>query len=263
MTPAALPLDGRTILVTREVDADGPLEQIVGRAGARVVGVSFSRTLPPSSPEPLARAVASLSSYDWVALTSARAVAALGNVFGHVPRDAFPRAIPSDGLSWAAVGPATAEALRSSLGREPDLISAVSDAATLARELARVGARRVLFPCAADAGSDLEDGLRASGISVDRVEAYRVVPEPPARERLLPPNGREAWDVVVFTSRLAVDVFYDLFPDATLPSASRIAVLGKSAEVAVLARGIPTKLIVPSRPSMSELAECIVRELGG
>ncbi len=254
MTPAALPLDGRTILVTREVAPHGPLEEILNRVGARVVGVPFSRTLPAQNPESLARAVAALSSYDWIALTSARAVASLG--------DLLPRAFPSNGVSWAAVGPATAEALRTSLGREPHLISPVSDAATLARELARVGARRVLFPCAADAGSDLEDGLRASGIDVDRVEAYRVVPAPPPRERLLPPDGRDAWDVVVFTSRLAVEVFYDLFAPNSLPSVRRFAVLGRSAEVAIRERNNTAALIVPPRPSMSELAECIVRELG-
>jgi hydroxymethylbilane synthase len=79
-----------------------------------------------------------------------------------------------DGVAVAAVGPATARAL----SEAGFAVSCVGEGG--ARELAWTlkverGAR-VLFPCAADALTDLEDGLGARGVTTWRHELYRSVP---------------------------------------------------------------------------------------
>jgi uroporphyrinogen-III synthase len=92
------------------------------------------------------------------------------------------------GVLVAGVGPATADALRSS-GVEPDLIPAEHRAAGLIAEFPdhdpEDGGNLVLFPCAEQAPSTIPDALAAKGWEVRRVEAYRTAPLPPPDPWLL------------------------------------------------------------------------------
>ena len=88
--------------------------------GARVHHLPLTRTLPPDDPAPLRQAVAHLSDFDWVALTSARAVSAVADAITAV------RGLVAEsdtaGPRWACVGSGTAAALRLTLGVEADLV---------------------------------------------------------------------------------------------------------------------------------------------
>ena len=72
----------------------------------------------------------------------------------------------------AAVGPATAEALRR-LGWPADLVAEGSGDSVLHALPPRLDGQRVLLPCGEDAAPDLADGLRSRGASVRRLVVYR------------------------------------------------------------------------------------------
>jgi uroporphyrinogen-III synthase len=83
-------------------------------------------------------------------------------------------AIAARAARVAAVGPATAEALRVR-GIEPALTAAGSGEALLAHLPARMEGWRVVLPCGEDSAQELPEGLRRRGARVDRVVVYRKV----------------------------------------------------------------------------------------
>jgi len=102
-------LAGRRVLVTRAAHQAGKLSEGLRALGVEPVEVAVIEIRPPSDFAPLDRELRSLSSYDWLILTSANTVqaladraAALGLSLAAAPR-----------LQVAAVGEATATAARS------------------------------------------------------------------------------------------------------------------------------------------------------
>ena len=104
---------------------------------------------------------------DWLAFTSKRGVAA----FAKLRRAPLP-----DGLKVAVVGPTTAEAAETLLGRV-DLISEGATAASLADELKAVGPSRLLIAVAENAGETLENALTPAGSVCRRLDVYRTIPK--------------------------------------------------------------------------------------
>ena len=159
--------------------AVGPGER--AGAGGSGGGAAAARRAPADAADggdALRAAAASLASYDWVVFTSQNAV---DRLMAEV-RDA--RALA--GVAVAAVGPATADALRLA-GVEPDLVPAEHSARGLVEEFAD-GTGRVLFPCANLAPDTIAAGLGEKGWTVERVEAYRTVPAGRTRPRALGPG---------------------------------------------------------------------------
>ncbi len=167
---AAGPLAGRTVVVTRSGSRARGLVDALERAGASVLELPLTRQVDASDGgDALRAAAAELSDRRWVVLTSVNAV----ERFMAVLRDA--RALAS--VSVAAVGPATADALRMA-GVEPDLVPAEHSARGLVEEFpaAEGPGRLVLFPCAEGAPDTIVEGLGHKGWEVLRVDAYRTVP---------------------------------------------------------------------------------------
>ena len=189
------------IVVTRAEHQSAGLAAAFEKAGATVEVLPLLEVVPPADPLPMERAAAELFIYDWVVFTSANAVEAFLPIAGPLP--------PL--LKVAAVGPATAEALRAR-GIDPHLTPSRADAEGLAAELApQVAGRRVLLPQAADARPALLAGLTAAGAEAVAVVAYdkRLPPDAPRRAAELfatPPLG---W--VTFTSPRIVRHFAELF----------------------------------------------------
>jgi uroporphyrinogen III methyltransferase/synthase len=106
----------------------------------------------------------------------------------------------------AAVGPATADALRRA-GLEPDLVPAIHSARGLVEQFpdASRDAVPVLFPSADIATDTIVDGLTQKGWSVDRVTAYRTVPVATHDAETLARVGEA--DAVVFTASSSVLAF--------------------------------------------------------
>ncbi len=165
------PLAGlRVALAGRSDDEHGShLGARLAQLGARVrhEAVLALHDLPATD---LTARVAALRPGDALAVTSRAAAARL-------------RGLPvAAGVLVAAVGPATAQALRDA-GLRVD-VTGDGGGRELARRLDLSAGARVLFPCAQDARPDLPDELAVRGVQVDRVPLYRTVsapaPPPPA-----------------------------------------------------------------------------------
>jgi uroporphyrinogen-III synthase len=190
--------------------------------------------------------------YDWVGVTSVNAVdALLGPATGDVPAAAD--RIAAGSVRWAAVGPATRQAL-AARGLAVDLVPAVATGAGLADvfpaatagDLAREP--RVLLPLGDLASDTLRTGLVAKGWAVDVVTAYRTV------TRELPPELRRPYDVVVVASGSAArQVAAQLGPQ-------RVVAIGEPSARAAGAVG-HTVLATAAEPTDEALAEAVAEAL--
>jgi uroporphyrinogen-III synthase len=195
------PLAHLRVVVTRAERQSEGFAAAFLRAGATVELLPLLETIPPADPLPLERAAAELSLYDWVVFSSVNAVEAFLSLAGPLP----------PALNIAAVGPATASALRAR-GVDPHLTPVREEAAGLVADLAaRIGGRRVLLPQAADARPALREGLTAAGAEAVAVIAYnkRLPPDAPARAAALFGAAPIGW--VTFTSPRIVRHFVELF----------------------------------------------------
>jgi uroporphyrinogen III methyltransferase/synthase len=175
-TPPAFlpPLSGRTVVVTRSGPRAGSLVEALERAGAEAIEIPLTeQTGPLDGGVALRQAAQDIAQYRWLVFTSVNAV----QRFMAELRDA--RAL--GGALVAAVGPATADALRVA-GVEPDLIPLEHRGVGLIAEFPDHDAdglgNLVLFPCAEAAPATIVEGLREKGWDVRRVEAYRTAALP-------------------------------------------------------------------------------------
>src|SRR3954447_21738047 len=112
------------VVVTRSEHQSAGLAAAFERAGARVDLLPLLAVVPPADPRPMERAAEDLASYDWLVFTSVNAVEAFLRLTGPL----------RTGLKIAAVGPATAAALRT-FGSEPHLTARKAEAEGLAADL--------------------------------------------------------------------------------------------------------------------------------
>lgn len=259
------PLSGTRVLVPRADDGADPLVIALTAAGAEPVPVALIQTVPPEDPTELDDLLLALGSgwYTWLAITSAAAVPVLVDRAEEV---GTPLAELVGGTLVAAVGPATARALRAE-GVEVDLVpTGPSSAATLLAIWPSPGAAvpatataddahpgvpvprrtpdhddhhthdddedaapdgaRVLVPHADLAAPTLTTGLRARGWEVDDVVAYRTVRGPDPD-----PAVHEDWtagrlDAVLLTSGSTARNLLDLL--GAPPAGTVVCCIGPS-----------------------------------
>jgi uroporphyrinogen-III synthase len=197
-------LAGRRIVITRpEPDAARLADRL--RALGAVPLVLPSIEIEFTDPPELDRALKDLSGYHWVVFTSRNGVEA---VFRRTGRLVGPKV--------AAIGPATAEALREH-GVTPDLVPAEYVAEAILAALHEVRGLRFLLPRADIAREALADGLRRRGAAVDEVAAYRTRPLT-RRPELSGPV-----DAVTFTSSSTVRGFLAGGP---VPAGAKVICIG-------------------------------------
>ena len=201
------PLFGKRIVVTRAAAVGGTLADRLRVLGADVLEAPVT-TIEATSADPIDRAVAKLSTYGWLILTSQIGV----RLFWDALRRAGVDARALRGLRIAVIGPSTRAALREH-GIEADVTPARFVAEGLLEVLqlhpAMRGAR-VLYATAADSRDVLPKGLRALGATVDVVPMYQSVPDQTVGDNLRTAiDGREV-DLVTFASGSAVEGFVTL-----------------------------------------------------
>ncbi|MBO0748685.1 MAG: uroporphyrinogen-III C-methyltransferase [Acidimicrobiaceae bacterium] len=204
------PLFGRRVVVTRAREEASGLSDRLRALGAEPVELPTIRIAPPADGgAALTRAAARLSAggYEWVAFTSANAVAPL------LDRVHDARSFGTTRI--AAVGPGTAAALKAR-GLVADLVPerAVAEGLLEAWPAPRGGRRGVLLPRAAVARDVLPDGLAAAGWEVEIVEAYRNEPERPDPDAL---SEVRVADAICFTSASTVENFLAVARPESLP----------------------------------------------
>ncbi|HEX4126878.1 MAG TPA: uroporphyrinogen-III C-methyltransferase [Acidimicrobiales bacterium] len=227
------PLAGRTVVVTRSGERGRGLVDALERAGATTVELPLTRQVEPADGgAALHAAAAAVLDNTWVVLTSVNAA----DRFMGALRDA--RALGS--VLVAAVGPATADALRR-CGVEPDLVPAEHSARGLVEEFpdaASAGSRRVVFPSADLAPETIPEGLGQKGWDVRRVEAYRTVPRAAPEPALL--EKVAAADALTFAATSTVQAFLALRTAAGNPvqPPPHVVCIGPTTAAAARAAGL-------------------------
>jgi uroporphyrinogen-III synthase len=209
LTPPAEPagpLAGCGILVTRPArQAAGIATRIAALGGTPIVFPAIV-ILPPADPAPLARAQASLASYDVAIFVSANAAE-----YGVADPTRWPASLPA-----VAPGPGTAEAL-AAVGIGPARIPEASfdSAGMLALpELAAVRGKRIVIFRGEGGREELGEALRARGAAVDFVPCYRRA-RPESGAAGLHQAFREGRvDAVTITSSEGLDNLWALGDDA-------------------------------------------------
>jgi uroporphyrinogen III methyltransferase/synthase len=168
----------RGILVTRpNGQADDLADDLRRRGFSPVIVPTVRIELAPAAE--LDAALGSLEGADWLLVTSANGAQALAGRLAPEHATRLP-----DGLRVAAVGPATADALRAE-GIRVDHVPEEYLTLAIVDGLREVAGRRVVLAQADAAAPDLRDALVARGALVDEVVAYRTVEGPgESRDRL-------------------------------------------------------------------------------
>jgi uroporphyrinogen III methyltransferase/synthase len=207
------PLFGQTIVVTRTRHQASDLTRQLDALGAGVIEAPTIEIAPPRDPSHVDQAMARLHEYDWIIFTSVNGVTETKRKLMQFGLDArvFGKA------KIAAIGDATADAVREQLCLSVALCPDAFVAEALADELERrgeVGGRKFLLLRADIARPLLRERLERAGASqVNDVAVYETHPA-----ESLPPHLVEALDAkqvtwVTFTSSSTARNFILLLGD--------------------------------------------------
>jgi len=198
--PESSDLGGRRIVVTRPKRQSEGLVCALEASGAVPILFPVMRIRPLEAVPGFDEALTSLERYGWVILTSANGVEVVWDCLARLGVSAAPLRTGR----VAAIGPATAEALRER-GVEPAFLPEAYVGDSLGEGLPDVSGARVLLARAEDSRAALPDILTRRGAQVDEFSVYRTVSEklePMAFDEL-----RRGTDAVTFTSPSTVRHF--------------------------------------------------------
>ncbi|MBR8834802.1 MAG: uroporphyrinogen-III C-methyltransferase [Stigonema ocellatum SAG 48.90 = DSM 106950] len=203
----SVPLSGKTILVTRSVGQSSEFTQLLAASGANVIEMPTLEIGPPSSWSALDHAIAHISDFHWLILTSTNGIEYFFQRLMAHGKDA--RALT--GIKIAVVGEKTAQSLKQH-SLQPDFIppNFVADSlvANFPEELT---GKKVLFPRVESGGREvLVKELTAKGAEVIEVAAYQSCcpTNIPASAKLALHSGTV--DVITFASSKTVQFFCEL-----------------------------------------------------
>lgn len=242
------PARGKRIVLTGSRSINRRLRRRLDPAGAIVIECPLVRIDYQTGGDESERILASLNSYDWVFLTSVHG--ARGFIRALRMRGLDARALSAGRV--AAIGPATARALRRG-GIVADVTARTHTAAALAAEPgASVAGRRVLIPCGNLARAVLADALAARGALVDRFTVYRN--EPAAVPSGVRSELRRGFDLAVLCSPSAMQRFQELEVSArSVP----VACIGPTTAAAARDAGLHV-VVEPAAHTAEGLARSII-----
>ncbi|MDR2161708.1 MAG: uroporphyrinogen-III C-methyltransferase [Desulfovibrio sp.] len=249
------PLLGRGIVVTRSAEQSGKAARLLEEEGARVIRFPAIAIRSLADSPPVRDRLDNLEKYRWLLFTSANAVRCFWEALRARGLDS--RSL-GRGTRVAAVGPATAEALRER-GIHADFTPAAANAREVAEGLVdlcgpSLAGMPILLPRARQAGNALPDILAARGALLDILPVYETVPaaSPALETRELLEAGEV--DCILFTSAATVANFLDQIPAEVLRGqpGTKLACIGPLTAEALAGAGL-TCHIQPSRPTIAHL----------
>lgn len=248
------PLAGRRVLVTRPRDQAGDLIDALARRGALPILLPTIEIRPVADLAPLDRAIEELERFDWLAFTSANAVAVFYD------RLAARRAALPPRIRVAAVGSGTARVL-GVRGVAVNFVPSRFTGAQLGRELEPVSGRRVLVPRAARGREDLAAELRRRGARVDDVAVYDTLPAAPDPDGLR--ELSRGVDVATFTSGSTVENYFALLGEraARLLDDALVACIGPVTSDVARSLGLRVDL-QPEEHTIPGLVEALEHVVG-
>jgi uroporphyrinogen-III synthase len=199
-------LAGKSIVNTRAVHQAPELDDLLIARGAIPLAYPCIAIAPPEESAALEAELERLAGgyYHWLALTSINTVEAIAPYFARLGLNGA-NPLP---FQIAAVGSATAAAVRQRLGVPVDVVPEQFSAAALGATVPVRAGERVLLPGSEIAKPDLREALERLGVQVAFVTAYRTVRGSGGTDvpRLLASGDVDA---VTFVSSSAVEGFFD------------------------------------------------------
>lgn len=210
-------LAGKTVLVTRSAGQSSQFGELLQQQGAKVIEMPALVIGPPSSWEQLDQAIANLSDFDWLILTSSNGIDYFFERLLAQGKDA--RALA--GVKIAVVGKKTAQSLKA-CGLVPDFIPPDFVADSLVEHFPELlEGKKVLFPRVETGGREvLVKELAAKGAEVTEVAAYESGCPAQMAPEALDVLQKQTVDVITFASSKTVKHFFQLLETA-LPGDSR------------------------------------------
>lgn len=201
------PLAGKTILVTRSVGQSSQFSDRLQQAGATVIEMPALEIGPPSSWEALDLAIAHLSDFNWLILTSTNGVDYFFERLVTHSKDV--RALA--GVKIAVVGEKTAQSLNQRC-LQPNFIPPDFVADSLVEHFPEpLAGKRVLFPRVETGGREvLVKELTNKGAEVIEVAAYQSRCPAQIAPDALDALQRGSVDIITFASSKTVQCFYQL-----------------------------------------------------
>ena len=202
------PLLGKGVVVTRAREQASGFADILRDMGACVHQFPTIRIDPLPDYAPVRKAVAGLAGWDWLVFTSVNGVRWFWTILEEQGRDA--RAL--GGRKVAAIGPATADALRER-GIVADFVPEKYVAEGVVEGLRALGVgagTRVLIPRAEVAREVLPEELARAGAEVRVLPVYRTGLNEDGPQALLERLDAGAIHCVTFTSSSTVENFFTL-----------------------------------------------------
>ncbi|MBW4543549.1 MAG: uroporphyrinogen-III C-methyltransferase [Symplocastrum torsivum CPER-KK1] len=217
------PLSGKTILVTRAAGQSSEFSELLKQQGAQVVEMPTLVITPPSSWDALDNAIAHLSEFDWLILTSGNGVDYFFERLLTQDKDA--RAL--SGVKIAVVGKKTAASLKQR-GLHPNLIPPDFVADSLVEHFPEpLEGKKILFPRVESGGREvLVKEFTAKGAVVTEVATYQSGCPAQIAPAALDALQKQAVDVITFASSKTVKHFCQLL-DASLANNSGQALTSK------------------------------------
>ncbi|MBW4636325.1 MAG: uroporphyrinogen-III C-methyltransferase [Iphinoe sp. HA4291-MV1] len=207
LSSSTRPLTGKTIVVTRAAGQSSQFTQVLASFGANVIEMPTLEIGSPSSWEGLDSAIANLSDFHWLILTSTNGVDYFFERLFAQGKDARTLA----GIKIAVVGEKTAQRLNQRCV-QADFIPPNFVADSLVENFPEeLTGKKVLFPRVESGGREiLVQQLTAKGAEVIEVAAYQSCcpKNVPSSAELALKSGNV--DVITFASSKTVQFFYQL-----------------------------------------------------
>ncbi len=250
---APKPLDGLRVVVTRSKQQAAHFAARLRQLGAIPILFPTIEIEPLADTRRLDQAIASLPSYDWVIFTSVNGV----KLFGQRLEALSAGSELFEGIQVAAIGPATAAALRE-IGVAVHFVPGEFVAERIAEGLGNVAGKRILLPRAQQARAELVHLLRWNGALVDEIATYRTLPGAPDASALA---QLASADVVTFTSASTVEHFVTLVGGraqaAKLLSSAAVACIGPITAANISALGVEPQF-VPAEYTIDGLLDVLI-----
>ncbi len=205
--PAARPLFGKRVLVTRTREQASTLSDLLRSRGADPVEFPLIKIQRLDDYSSLDSELSLLNAYDWVVFTSTNAVDIAAERMDKLQFDS--RTFSS--CKIAVIGPATAAALWNRCRIIADYVpeEAVAESVIENWPDQNLNGKRILIPRAAEARELLPDALRKMGAEVNVQHAYETIIDNSNTENLLDLLRTHQLDVLTFSSSSTVKNFVE------------------------------------------------------
>ena len=237
------PLLGKRILVTRPRDQSDAFEALLHERGAVPIAVPLIHVEESPEPARLLAAVEAASTYDWIVFTSANGV----DAFFRAAAKSLVKKVQFGNARICVVGPATRDALNKygvAADAMPEEFRGEAVAELILQQTPGVKNARVLLARAEVARDFVPEALRAAGMHVDIVAAYRTETlDDAAALQQLRAAYAEGIDVATFTSPSTFNVFARAAASAAELRNSALAAIGPVTADAMTKAAMPPAIV--------------------